>query len=217
MSALLLVVLAGVDAPQVMSAGDAPRVTVYGYPVATAAMLGRGAIAGEWAIDLPFGVSVRLNEQTSLDFEAMWMGLGASTDTSLHGFAVSFAAGPKFSLWRGLWVDAHARFSLYHPLMSAVIRCPPDVLCAFDHGPGDLGPGWTRAFLAEADVGYEWRFGALYLSLVLGIGGGYAYDCLDSTGMRLLSPFAARTTAGRRTEGFVWTLNLNLLRIGVSL
>ncbi|MBK7861156.1 MAG: hypothetical protein IPJ65_21600 [Archangiaceae bacterium] len=217
---VLFAALAQLDTSQQLTdaRADASRVTVYGYPLGTLALAARGLTDNEYGLELPLGVSIRLTERTSLDLEAMWVGLVDKWDgrRTLNGFGVSFAAGPKVSLWRGLWADLHARFTLTHPVQSSLFRCPPDVLCALS-GPLDLGPGYTRAFLAEADVGYEWRFGALYLSPTVGIGAGYAYDYLDSTGLQLLSPFSRRTTARTRTEGFVWTLNLNLLRVGFSL
>lgn len=220
-NALVLLMLAAAPVAEsklVFDDDDAPRVAIYGYPVSTVANAGRTTVAGEWALALPLGVSVRLSDRTSLDLEAMWMGLGTRGRQSFSGWALSFAAGPSFKLWRGLFVDAHARFSVYRPVMSSFFSCPPGAICAQSgNGPVDMGPGTVRAFTAEADIGWEFRWGALYFAPTLGLGAGYAFDFIDPGSTGLLTPFSRRTTAGRRTDGFVWTMNLSLLRLGISL
>jgi hypothetical protein len=214
---LLLLALAGLDleAP----APEAQHAVIYGYPISTLAMSLRSTVAGEWAADIPLGASFRVTDTTAVDVEALWMTLGHSGSTEPAGWALSVAAGPSFKLWRGLYADAHARFTLYHSVLTQVSICPPGVACALDglNGPGDLGPGRARAFTAEFDIGYAWTFGRLYLSPAIGIGAGYAFDYVDPTHVGLLTPFSARSTARSRPDGFVWTLNLNLLRVGVAL
>jgi hypothetical protein len=216
-NALILLALAGLELEAPAPETSQPRAIVYGYPVATLAMPFRGTIAGEWAIDVPLGASIRINDTTAIDVELYWMTLGSSFSRAPAGWAASIAAGPSFQVWRGLYADLHARFTLYHSVFSPPFSCPPGAFCALDNGPLDLGPGRARAFTAEVDLGYQWTFGRFYLSPAIGIGGGYAFDYQDPTGVRLLTPFSPRTTAGRRSDGFVWTVNLNLLRVGVAL
>lgn len=218
LTALSLTLLAAADVESVVNRpeSDAPRVSVYGYPVSTAANAGRSTVAGEWALALPLGVKVRLTDTTSLEFEAMWSGLGLRGQQRLAGYALSFAAGPSFKLWRGLFASSHARFSIYRPVLNTLLSCPRDAICA-QSGPIDLGPGTVRAFTAEADLGWEFQWGALYFAPTVGFGAGYAFDFIDPNGTGMLTPFSRRTTPGRRTDGFVWTVNLSLLRIGFSL
>jgi hypothetical protein len=218
-SALVLIALAGLELES--PAPDVPRVAIYAYPAPMVVMPLMGKVSNFWLADFPVGASIRINPTTSVDVEAQWIGMGFGS-SDMQGWGVSAALGPSLLLWRGLYVDAHARFTVFKPAPQSFQGCftcfgsaPP--MGSSPNGPGDLGPGWTRSFTAEVDVGYAWTFGHFYLSPTLGIGGGYAFDYNDPTHLGLLVPFADRTTATARTNSFVWTLNVNLLRVGVAL
>jgi hypothetical protein len=216
MNGLVLAMLAGLELET--PAPDVPRAVIYGYPIATAALPARSLVAREWGFDVPLGASVRINETTSVDFELQLMTLSNLPGRS-DGWLGSVAIGPSVRLWRGLYADAHARFTLAQPLLTTFhVGCAPGLICPLAaNGPGDIGPGFMRVFTAEIDIGYAWTFGRLYLSPAIGIGGGYAFDYDDPTGVGLLTPFSQPTFTGHRTDRFVWTVNLNLLRVGVAL
>jgi hypothetical protein len=60
------------------------------------------------------------------------------------------------------------------------------------------------------------RFGKLYFAPIFGVGVGYAYDEIDrSSGFWL--PFGDTSTPAHRPQHIVWSLNLNLARLGVAL
>jgi hypothetical protein len=221
-SALVLMALAGLELES--PAPDVPRVAVYAYPVPMAVMPLMGKVSNFWLADFPVGASIRINPTTAVDVEAQWIGMGFGSG-DMQGWGISAAVGPSLRLWRGFYVDAHARFTVFKPAPQTFFNpgcigcctvCGPPTSPG-SNGPADLGPGWTRAFTAEVDVGYAWTFGHFYLSPQLGLGGGYAFDYNDPTHAGMLVPFADRTTPNARTNSFVWTLNVNLLRVGVAL
>ncbi len=49
---------------------------------------------------------------------------------------------------------------------------------------------------------------------MIGVGIGYAFDDGDPTGFRLLVPTNRRTAP---EQGIVWSVNLNLARLGVAI
>src|SRR5262245_23575801 len=68
-----------------LSADDAPRLTLFGYPASTVAMAARGGVQKEWGFSIPVGVKVWVTEQTAIDIEASFMALGRSGSPEFRG------------------------------------------------------------------------------------------------------------------------------------
>jgi hypothetical protein len=211
-----LALAAGVETVEPSPRPFEPRAVLYGYPSSSVAMGGYGLTQDDSAIYGALGTSVRLGGKVALDVEVAG-GTLTSTNTHVVGWMFSAGVGPSVQLtgdeaFCGLFIATRFRFQAFDPPPRAFVQFPNG-----NHGPLDTGPGVARAFLAEIDVGYHLRFGRFYVAPILGIGAGYAYDYIDTTGVGFLSPFTPASNPGQRPQGFVWTLNLNLARVGVAL
>jgi hypothetical protein len=194
----------------------APRAVLYAYPSSSVAMGGFALTQRITAFYGALGASLRLSDRVGLDIELAG-GTLTSTFTHVTGWLASASLGPSMQLtgderFNGLFVATRFRVQAFQP--------PPTFLiqgAGGNNGPFDAGPGTARAFLAEIDVGYHLRFGRFYFAPIIGLGVGYAYDYVDSTQLEFLSPFTSASNPAMRPQGFVWTLNLNLARVGVAL
>jgi hypothetical protein len=210
-----LTLAAGVETAEPQAHPDVPRAVIYGYPTSTAAMLGLKAVdQSTWGLYLTLGSSVRLTEKLGVDLE-LALGQLRMNSLDIPGWIVSAGVGPSLQLtgddaFRGLFVATRLRFEAFQPAKLVVFT-------AAGQGPVDLGPGVARAFLGEVDVGYHFRFGRFYFAPIVGVGVGYAYDYIDGTGARFLSPLTSPSTALHRPQGIVWTVNLNLARLGLTI
>jgi len=209
---------AGVEQSRPPSDAFTPRVAVYIYPFSTAEMFIAGQMSSPpgggnvLALYGAGGASVRLSDKVGLDVE---VGGGMLARQTL-GWVFSAGVGPSLQLtgdehFRGLFIATRFRFQVFQPAQLVPLSVDSN------EGPADLGPGLARAFLGEIDVGYHLRAGRFYFAPVLGIGVGYAYDYVDSTGVRFLSPFTNPSTSKARPQGIVWSVNLNLARLGLAL
>jgi hypothetical protein len=193
-----------------------PRAVLYGYPSSAIAMDVFANTRDDAAIYGALGASMRLGGRVALDVEVAGGTLTANVTQGV-GWLLSAGVGPSMQLtsdepFRGLFVTTRFRVEAFNPP-----PLPPIVGPNGNHGPFNVGAGVARAFLAEVDVGYHLRLGRFYFAPIIGIGAGYAYDYIDSTGVGFLSPFTAPSNPGMRPQAFVWTLNLNLARVGVAL
>jgi hypothetical protein len=211
-----LTLAAGIEASEPPAAALTPRAVIYGYPTSTAAMIGLKAVdQSSWGLCATLGSSVRLTEKLGVDLELTAGALHKNGFQDIPGWIVSAGVGPSLQLtgdeaFRGLFVATRLRFEAFQPAQLVVFR-------SAGQGPVDLGPGVARAFLGELDVGYHFRFGRFYFAPIVGVGVGYAYDYVDSTGVSFLSPLTNPSTSLHRPQGIVWTLNLNLARIGLAI
>ncbi len=159
----LLVLASDVGTAVPAQADPGPRIAVYGYPSSTVAMAGYALSKNIGSLYGGFGVSVRVSGKTYLDVEAA---AGTMNENST-GWLASFAVGPSLQLtgdeaFRGLFVAMHFRVEAFAP--PALTIPGPET----NDGPFNAGPGVARAFLAEVDVGYHFRFGRLYLAPIFG-------------------------------------------------
>jgi hypothetical protein len=189
-----------------------PHVAVYLYPSSTPAMFGAGVLNNVLALYAASGMSLRLNDRLGLDVELA----GGLLTAGRPGWIVSAGIGPSLQLtgderFRGLFVATRFRFEAFNPARQIVL------FDSGNDGPINMGPGTARAFLGELDVGYHFRAGRFYFAPIIGFGVGYAYDYADPTHVGTLSPFTAPSTPTQRPQGVVWTVNLNLARLGVAL
>jgi hypothetical protein len=212
----MLALAAGVETVEPSPRPFEPRAVLYGYPSSSVAMGGYGLTQDDSAIYAALGTSLRLGGKVALDVELAG-GTLTSTFTHVVGWMFSAGVGPSLQLtgdepFRGLFISTRFRFQAFNPPPHGFVMFPSG-----NHGPIDVGPGVARAFLAEIDIGYHLRLGRFYVAPIVGIGAGYAYDYIDSTGVGFLSPFTAASNPGQRPQGFVWTLNLNLARVGIGL
>jgi hypothetical protein len=208
---------AGVETSAAPVDARTPHVAIYLYPSSTPAMAFAGRLANVTMVYAATGMSLRLNEKLGLDIELAggWLSRQLEYLTS-NGWMFSLGIGPSFQLtgderFRGLFIATRFRFEAFQPPKALFFTAPAN------EGPLDAGPGVARAFLGELDVGYHFRFGRFYFAPIIGFGVGYAYDYADATQVSTLSPFADPTTATKRPQGVVWTVNLNLARLGVAL
>jgi hypothetical protein len=210
-----LTLAAGVETSEVPPGQFVPRALIYAYPTSTAAMAGLQAVDHSgWGYYGALGTSVRLTDKLGLDVELAAGQLRVNW-LDRPGWIFSAGAGPSLQLtgdepYRGLFVATRVRFEVFQPAQLIVFT-------SAGHGPADLGPGVARAFLGELDVGYHFRFGRFYFAPIIGVGVGYAYDYVDSTGVSFLSPLTNPSTSLHRPQGVVWTVNLNLARIGLAI
>jgi hypothetical protein len=210
-----LTLAAGVETSEVPAQAFTPRAVIYGYPTSTAAMIGlKAADHSTWGVYAALGSSVRLTEKLGVDVE-LAAGQLRLNGLDIPGWIFSAGVGPSLQLtgdepFRGLFVATRLRFEAFQPARLVVFT-------SAGQGPVDLGPGVARAFLGEVDVGYHFRLGRFYFAPVLGVGMGYAYDYVDGTGARFLSPMTSPSTALHRPQGIVWTVNLNLARMGLAI
>jgi hypothetical protein len=203
---------AGVDTESSAADDVRPRAVVYAYPSSTAAMFALGASGPEPTVYGALGASLRLAGEIGVDTELAAGSLNARDSEA--GWMFSVGAGPSIQLtgdeaFRGLFIATRVRFETFQPPF-AVHPTPGGVFLP--------GPSIASAVVGEIDVGYHLRFGRFYIAPLIGFGVGYAYNYVDSTHVRMLSPFTeSPQSANVSPQGIVWTVNLNLARIGLAI
>jgi hypothetical protein len=211
------VLAAAVDDAPTQGEEFTPRAIVYAHPSSSVAMLGVSVVTHEVEPTLyaALGSSVRLSDRVAVDLE---LAGGDALGRFESGWIFSAGFGPSLQLtgdepYRGAFVSMRFAFHAARPAQSFFFG-------PGNHGPIDLGPGISRAFMGEVDVGYHFRYGRVYFAPIIGIGVGYAYDYIDSTNVDMLSPFMPVTVGSSpqvRPQRIVWSLNLNLARLGAAL
>jgi hypothetical protein len=209
----------GVETSSTPEAPFVPRAVIYAYPSSSLAMLGTRIFDTNAASTFyaALGTGLRFGERGVLEVELAG-GMMNSRGFGKPGWLLSAGVGPSLQLtgdepFRGLFVSMRFAFHAFRPPEGAILFNGEDV----NHGPVDLGPGIARAFMGEVDVGYHFRVGRLYFAPIIGLGVGYAYDDVDPTGFGFWQPLSDASSALRRPQHVVWSLNLNLARLGAAL
>jgi hypothetical protein len=208
----------GVETSSAPEAPFVPRAVIYAYPSSSLAMLGTGVVetfngATEY---VALGTAIHFGGRGTLDVEVAG-GLMNSRFGRRPGWLLSAGIGPSLQLtgdepFRGLFVSMRFAFHAFQPPEGPILHNATG-----NDGPIDLGPGIARAFMGEVDIGYHFHFGHLYFAPIIGLGVGYAYDDVDPTGIGFWQPLADASSATERPQHVVWSLNLNLARLGLAL
>lgn len=201
---------AGVDATPAAPVDTPARVNVFFAPVAGVALSVLGTLGYRGpTLYAPSGFTVAVGPNWGITGELAGLIVFAGTG----GYGISASVGPT---WlpsgrgvEGLFVTPKLTFDLSRTPTSCLAGCAKP---AGNSGPVDLGPGVERSFLAGFDVGYQFS-GRTSASLVIGASAGYGYD---NGLIPLVSPLTSTTSSALRRQGFVWALNLSVLRVGFS-
>jgi hypothetical protein len=156
----------------------------------------------------------------TFDFDDWQLGAEVAAGAGVGGFTNAFtfnaAAGPIVRLsgddaFRGFFVQPKLIFGYTEPRSNCCI-------VAFDTlrggSPLPLTATSHAAFQLGVDVGYQFHLGPVYVSPLLGASAGYCFNC-DGVDFQYEGPLLTSNRFGSRGhDHFVYSLNLNLLRLG---
>ncbi|MBK7862996.1 MAG: hypothetical protein IPJ65_31190 [Archangiaceae bacterium] len=210
--------VAEVTAPDLAAPEREPRLAVGFYPQAMTVPLAMVVGIQTLAFHLPVSVTYAMSPSTALYAEAagtLLYGPFGVAGTFGISFGAQFSIGPASSPLHGFFVCPRAGFQLSNARAHFLLGK------GASNGPIDLGPAWSRAFLAGADVGYQWTWGSRHIAVMLGGSFGYAFDnfgpWVEPLGLSRGAAMGGAPTPRPRNQGFAFAINGNLFRIGFAL
>jgi hypothetical protein len=197
--ALALVAALPTEVPMSTTEAVPARWSVFVEPIGTA-VLGGLSIASKGTDQyfyLPVGLNIPAGPtELAVELSVWHASVAADPDVAVPGSnttAVDLAVGPMLHLPRG---QRWSGFFVEPKLMAEFGR---ETVSARGVGGVQLG----------VDVGFQVSWKALYFAVVVGAGAGYGVG--PTNGVLLAgSPAPA-------APGFIWSVNLNLVRVGLSL
>jgi hypothetical protein len=200
-----------------------PRVVVDFYPAATTNAFAFGLGGKALWLYVPLSATVVIGPSTALHAEVAFGAVGG--DSVDRGFSFSAAVGPIFSFGpsalQGFFIGPKLSFQLSSAVTvygGRTVNFGEDV---GGGGPLDLGPEWSRAFLVGADIGYQWTWSGRHIAVMIGASVGYEFDAggpeIDPFGVQRGEARRGLFFSGARTQGFAYSVNGNLFRIGFAL
>jgi hypothetical protein len=197
-----------------------PKVVVDFAPNATAMGLLAGAPTGTLLLYLPVSVTYVVSQSTAIR-GTVALGLSLPSYKGPEG-SVAVSVGPLYSFGpsavRGFFIAP----KLLVQLSSATTMVAPFLAGGSNpstQGPLDIGPGWSQAYLAGLDVGYQWAWDGRYIAVMIGGSVGYQYDnggpFVDGLGTQrgFSRPFGTTT----RNQGFAFSVDANVFHVGFTI
>ena len=177
------------------------------YPLAAALPVLAGFIHLPVAAVVPFGERYALSLELSLTHHR-----SHGTDGLAGQGSVGVQVGFGRTALRGFYLGPKVGLLVVRPVQLLDPSTERGLPTTYRAGPLDLGPGVTRAFLCGVDAGWQWRTGRLHFALGVGFSAGYGYD----VGSPFVSPFQMTAASGRQ-QGFAFSVDLGVLRVGLVL
>ncbi len=220
---LAVALLTSAPPPEVVVPAQPSRVSLYGYPLATARAALAPGLGGPraHAVLLPLGATFSraphwgISLELSLAYAPGESCRSCTVGLAVPGWAVGLAAGPSWFSGaqgaQGFFVSPRLALQVAKQPSSAV------ALQAGFKGPIDLGRNISRAFLIGVEVGYQRSFGRLAVGAGAGASFGYLYDLAAGQQTLLLTQLIRGVpTSDGRPQGWGWSLNVNLVRLGYA-
>lgn len=162
---------------------------------------------------IPIGATFPINQQLAVVIELSGLFDKQSCTSTTSGCRTSMAgalasAGAQFAISgsanaSGFFISTKLEAALANELGAA----------ATDPVTGaSFIPGTSAAVGAGVDVGYQFRYGAFYAAMLIGVTGSYDPRGLTASPLSLLIDPALAQAASK----FVFAPNLNLLRVGAA-